>query len=104
MNKSGLKACPTIRGQGLWRTLDQYRVHLALMGQVTEQREGCHDYTLKVKVAQLCTTLCDPMDSIVHGILQARILEWVAFLFSRGFSQPRDRTEVSCIAGRFFTS
>ena len=43
-------------------------------------------------------------DSIVHGILQARILEWVAFHFSRGSSQPRDRTQVSHIAGRFFTS
>ena len=41
---------------------------------------------------------------IVHGILQARILEWVAFPFSRGSSQPRDQTQVSCIAGRFFTS
>ena len=40
----------------------------------------------------------------VHGILQARILEWLAFLFSRGCSQPRDRTPVSHIAGRFFTS
>ena len=39
----------------------------------------------------------------VHGILQARILEWVAMLSSRGFSQPRDRTQVSHIAGRFFT-
>ena len=39
-----------------------------------------------------------------HGLLQARILEWVALLFSRGSSQPRDRTQVSCIAGRFFTS
>ena len=58
---------------------------------------------VKVKVAQLCPTLCDPMD-LVHGILQARILEWVAFPFSRGFSQPRDRTQVSHIAGRFFTS
>ena len=45
---------------------------------------------VKVKVAQLCPTLCDPMDCIVHGILQARILEWVAFPFSRGSSQPRD--------------
>ena len=44
----------------------------------------------KVKVAQLCPTLCDPMDCIVHGILQARILEWVAVPFSRGSSQPRD--------------
>ena len=39
-----------------------------------------------------------------HGVLQARILQWVAFPFSRGSSQPRDRTHVSCIAGRFFTS
>ena len=44
-----------------------------------------------MKVAQLCLTLCDPMDYTVHEILQARILEWVAFLFSRSFSQPRDR-------------
>ena len=42
------------------------------------------------------------MDYTVHGILQARILEWVAFSFSRGLSQPRNRTVVSCIAGRFF--
>ena len=45
---------------------------------------------MKVKVAQSCLTLCSPMDYAVHGILQARILEWVAFPFSRGFSQPRD--------------
>ena len=44
------------------------------------------------------------MDYTVHGILQARILEWVAFLFSRGSSQPRNRTQVSCIVGGFFTS
>ena len=44
------------------------------------------------------------MDYFVHGILQVRILEWVAFPFSRGFSQPRDPTQVSLIAGRFFTS
>ena len=61
---------------------------------------GC----LKVKVAQLCPTLCDPMDYTVHGILLARILKWVAFPFSRGFSQPRDQTQVSSIAGGFFTS
>ena len=59
---------------------------------------------LKVKVAQPCLSLCDPMDYTVHGILQARILEWVAFPFSRGSSQPRDQTQVSWIAGRFFTS
>ena len=58
---------------------------------------------VKVKVAQ-CPTLCDPMDYTAHGILQARILEWVAILFSRGSSQPRDRTQVSHLAGGFFTS
>ena len=56
-----------------------------------------------MKVAQLCPTLFDPMDSTVHGILQGRILEWVAISFSRGSSQPRDRTQVSCIAGGFLT-
>ena len=58
----------------------------------------------EVKVTQSCPTLYDPMDYTVHGILQARILEWVAFPFSRGSSQPRDRTQVSHIAGGFFTS
>ena len=60
------------------------------------------------EVAQSCPTLWDPMDcslpgSSVHGILQARILEWVGAPFSRGSSRPRDRTWVSHIAGRFFT-
>ena len=55
-------------------------------------------------VAQSYPTLCDPMDHTVHGILQARILEWVSFPFSRGSSQPRDWTQVSCIVGGFFTS
>ena len=59
---------------------------------------------MKVKVAQLCLTLCNPMDYIVHGILQARILEWVAFPFSRGSFQPRDQPQVSCIVGGLFTS
>ena len=56
----------------------------------------------------MCPTLCDPMDcslpgSSVHGIFQARILEWVAISFSRGSSQPRDQTQVSHNAGRLFT-
>ena len=59
---------------------------------------------VKLKVTQSCPTLSNPMDYTVHGILQARILEWVAFPFSRGSSQPRDWTQVSCIAGEFFTS
>ena len=47
---------------------------------------------------------CSLPGSSVHGILQARTLEWVAISFSRGSSQPRDRTQVSCVAGRFFTN
>ena len=61
-------------------------------------------WKVKSKGPQSCPTLCDPMDYTVHGILQARILQWVAFPFSRVSSQPRDRTQVSHIAGRFFTS
>ena len=59
---------------------------------------------MKVKVAQSFPTLCNPMDYTVHGILQARILERVAVPFSRGSSPPRNQTQVSHIAGRFFTS
>ena len=59
---------------------------------------------LEVKVAQLCLTLCNPMDYTVHGILQARTLEWLAFSFSRGSSQSRNQTQVSRIGGGFFTS
>ena len=60
------------------------------------------------EIAQSCLTLCDPMDcslpgSSVHGIFQARILEWVAISFSRRSSQPRDWTQVSRIVGRPFT-
>ena len=59
------------------------------------------------KVAQSCPTLCNPMDcslpgSSVHGIFQAIILEWVAISFSRGSSQPRDQTWVSCTVGICF--
>ena len=57
---------------------------------------------MKVKVSQL--TLCESMGYTVHGILQARILESVVFPFFRASSQPRDRTQISHIAGGFFTS
>ena len=62
----------------------------------------------KVFVTQSLSDFCHPMecsppDSSVHGISQARILEWVTISFSKGSSQPRDQTWVSCIAGRFFT-
>ena len=65
---------------------------------------GIAKLNLKVKVTQSCLILCDPMDYTIHGILQARILEWVAFPFCKGSSQPRDQTQVSHIAGGFFTS
>ena len=69
-------------------------------------------YNLQTKkereVAQSCPTLCHPMDcslpgSSVHGIFQARILEWVAISFSRGSLRPMDRAQVSLIAGRLLT-
>ena len=67
-----------------------------------------HRIVAVVLVAQLCPTFCDPMDyslpgSSVRGILQARILEWVAIPYSRGSSRPRDQTWVSGIAGKIFT-
>ena len=71
--------------------------------------DGQMMYPFKIgggEVAQSCLTLCDPMDcslpsSSVHGVLLARILEWVAISFSRGSSRPRDQTRVFCTAGRF---
>ena len=72
-----------------------------------------HSFSARVhaQLLQLWQSLCDPVDcspshSSVHGILQARILEWVAMPYSRGSSPPRDQTRVSCvtsIAGKFFT-
>ena len=59
-------------------------------------RDPCGDGA-KVKVAQLCLTLCYPTVYTVRGILQARILEWVAFPFSSGSSHPRDQTPVSAL-------
>ena len=64
---------------------------------------------LLLLVAQSCSTLCDPMDwkppgSPLHGIFQVRTLEWVAIPFFRGSSRPKDQTQVSCTAGRFFTT
>ena len=71
--------------------------------------EFCVILALLHYLTQSCPTLCDPTDCSppgfsVHGIFQARILEWVAVFFSRGSSQPRDRTQVSCIAGKHFNA
>ena len=78
--------------------------------RIGEKYKDWKDMLGKVKmlVTQSCLTLCNPMDcsltgSSVHGILQARILEWFSMTSSRGSSQPRDWTHVAHIAGRFFT-
>ena len=97
---------PLLNCQGL------YRVRLCLIGAPywTQKRFClvCSTLKWKVLVSQLSVILCDPMDysppsSSVHGVLQARILTWVAMPSSGGSSWPRDQTQVSCIAGRFFT-
>ena len=96
-----------------WQTCPGIFRYLSPETQKVVQKEHCPLTTLtsasvqkiaKVKVSQSCPTLCDPKDHTVHGILQARILGWVAFPFPRGSSQPRNRIQVCCIAGGFFTS
>ena len=81
---------------------------LAQTGQEKEDGRGNIYWSPEcTEVTQLCPALCDPMDcslpgSSVHGILQAKTLEWVATPFFRGSSQPGDWTQVTCIASRFF--
>ena len=91
--------------------LDESQVGVKIAGRNINNLRYADDTTLMVEseseVAQSCPILCDPVDcspssSSVHGILQARILVWVAISFSRGCSRPRDQTQVSCIAGRRF--
>ena len=88
----------------LWRKLNAQELMLLNCGVGT-----LYAYSAVLcLVGQLCPTLCNPMDCSapgfsVCGILQARILEWVAMPSSRGSSQPRDRTQGSHTAGRFFT-
>ena len=66
---------------------------------------GSSGSLLKMQILRFFSPhFCAPIDCTGHGILQARILEWVAFPFSRGSSQPRNQTRVSCIAGGFFTN
>ena len=64
----------------------------------------CSKKASEVKKSLSPVQLCDPTAYTVYGILQARRLEWVAFPFSRGSFQPRDQTQVSSLAGGFFTS
>ena len=74
----------------------------------TEIHKKIFSFKVEVLVAQSCLILCNPIDCSppspsVHGILQARILKWVAMPFSRVSSPPMDQTQISFIAGRFFT-
>ena len=95
-------AVPSSRGSSQPRVRTQVSPALQADSLPAEpQGKPIEGMKLKVKVAQSCPTLCDPMDYTVHGILQARILEGVAYPFSSGSSWPRNRTKVSCIAGRF---
>ena len=81
---------------------------IALKTQIIkdESNERCVRFYTGSLVAKLCLNCssvdCSPPVSSVHGILQARILEWVAISFSRGSSLTRDQTQVSCFAGRFY--
>ena len=85
-----------------WKTPDTQGPHAAWC--YAHETPRIRKPTGTVKGAQSRLTFCDPMDYMVHGILQARLLEWVAFPFSRGSSQPRDGSQVSHIAGGSFTS
>ena len=100
-------------GGMLWTThrLSKKKEHLVVIGRIEKgnQRVERRLQSCLCSVAQLYLILCGPMDCSppgfsIYGIFQARILEWVAILYFGGSSQPRDRTCVSCIAGRFFTT
>ena len=90
--------------QPLWRTIRRFFKHLEIELPCDPAIPLLVIYPVKVKVTQLCPALCNHMDYTVHGILQVRILEWVAIPFSRGSFQPRDWTQVSHTAGGFLTS
>ena len=72
----------------------QMNLEPIIQSEVKSERKIQITYRKKVKVTQSCPTLCNLMDYTVRGILQARILEWVAFPFSRGSSKPRDQTDL----------
>ena len=85
------------------KTTDKLENQLITQAMAFHMRLSC------CLVAELCLTLCNPVDCSlpvfsVHGTSQARILEWVATSSSKGYSQPKDWTHVSCIAGGLFTT
>ena len=111
----GLTGLISLQSKGLSRVFSNTTVwKYQFFGTLSSLRLSSHIHTWLLEkpcvlclVAQWCPTLCDPMDcslpaSAVHGILQARIVEWVAMPSFRGSSWPRDWTQVSHIAGRFF--
>ena len=104
---SQVQVLQEVQVQCLWGVSSFFNPISKLYNLWTKEKSNWHLLTLCMcmLVIQLCPTLCDPMGcSCVHGILQARILEWVAVPFSRGSSWPRDRTWVAArIVGRFFT-
>ena len=109
MDMSFSKLPGMVKDRETWRAARSQRVRHDLVGHSQTRLNNNHhklkcSLKMKVKVTQSCPTLCDPMDYTVHEILQARMLEWVAIPFSGGSSQSRDQTQVSHIAGRFFTS
>ena len=96
---------PLQKATGMWGL--QFPVYMCVC-VYTHTHTHTHMYESESEVAQSCPTLCDPMDcslpgSSVQGIFQAIVLEWIAISFSRGPSQPRDRTQVSRIVDRHFT-
>ena len=101
--------CPTIQCSFL-RSLLRPNYFNSTLYRLLWSFQSCHkciEKKVKVKVLVSRVQLCKPMDcsspgSSVHGILQARILEWIAVPLSRGSSWPRDQTKISWIAGRFF--
>ena len=99
-----------------WETMETVKDIIFLGSKITKDCDCSHDIkrylllgrkvmtNLGVKVTQSCLTICNLIDYTVHGLLQAKILEWVAFPLSRGSSQSRDSTQVSHIASGFITS
>ena len=92
---------------GTWDT--HWYWYVILLISLSGQSGYTHTCLCAHSVARLCPTFGDPMNcsppgSSIHGIFQARILEWVSISFSRESSRPRDQTHISCLAGRSFTT
>ena len=117
-----MSSCPITSWEIDGKTMETVADFISVGSKITADSDCSHEIKRRLllerkvmtnlvsssEVTQSCPTLCDPMDcslpgSSVHGIFQARVLEWVVISFSRGSSQPRDQTQVSCTAGRRFT-